>query len=206
MPAPIPIFATIIGASALYAAACTALVKAAFFDTRNASRATTAAFLCVCFVFLVASCSILNPISQPASACASALICACSIAAAKVVERRLHEREVRDVIRVRRADRMKREHQALERERNSLPAVCAKVARSYDLTRKEETVLALLLRGKTQAEISRDLTLSPNTVKTHARSIYRKLDVHSRQELHEAIDGVNENRGEEGAVSKRGDA
>ena len=48
------------------------------------------------------------------------------------------------------------------------------------LTERELTVLRLLPSELTLAEIARSLYLSRNTVKTHARSIYRKLDVATR--------------------------
>jgi LuxR family maltose regulon positive regulatory protein len=50
-----------------------------------------------------------------------------------------------------------------------------------ELTNRELAVLRLLPTDLTLAEIARSLYLSRNTVKTHARSIYRKLDVATRE-------------------------
>jgi LuxR family maltose regulon positive regulatory protein len=52
------------------------------------------------------------------------------------------------------------------------------------LTEREETVLRLLGGTLSLREIGRELYVSPNTVKTHIRSIYRKLGVSTR---HDAI-------------------
>ena len=47
------------------------------------------------------------------------------------------------------------------------------------LTNRETEVLRLLAHGCSYAEISKTLGVSPNTVITHIKSAYRKLDVHS---------------------------
>ena len=49
-----------------------------------------------------------------------------------------------------------------------------------ELTDRELAVLLLLPSELTLAEIGGSLYLSRNTVKTHARAIYRKLDVATR--------------------------
>ncbi len=51
------------------------------------------------------------------------------------------------------------------------------------LTDREQEVLQLILSGKSNREIGRDLFISENTVKTHARNIFSKYDVGSRAEL-----------------------
>ncbi len=48
------------------------------------------------------------------------------------------------------------------------------------LTPMEQRVLDLLATHLTLREIGRRLLVSPNTLKTHVRSLYRKLDAHSR--------------------------
>ena len=47
------------------------------------------------------------------------------------------------------------------------------------LTPREHDVLDLLARGRSQAEIARDLFISPKTVATHIQHVLSKLDVHS---------------------------
>jgi DNA-binding NarL/FixJ family response regulator len=52
------------------------------------------------------------------------------------------------------------------------------------LTPREADVLELLQAGRSNAEIAEALHVSIETVRTHARRIYRKLGVRSRRELH----------------------
>ena len=50
------------------------------------------------------------------------------------------------------------------------------------LSEREFQVLRLLDSSLTSTEISRELYLSVNTVRTHIRNIYSKLSVHGRIE------------------------
>ncbi len=53
---------------------------------------------------------------------------------------------------------------------------------SEGLSPREAEVLGLLARGFSYAEIAGLLTLSPQTVGTHVKNLYRKLEVNSRSE------------------------
>jgi ATP/maltotriose-dependent transcriptional regulator MalT len=55
------------------------------------------------------------------------------------------------------------------------------------LSRQEQRVLHLLVAELSYPEIARELVVSINTVKTHVKSIYRKLDVHSRREVRAVV-------------------
>ena len=68
---------------------------------------------------------------------------------------------------------------------------CSQVARKYGLTHREEEVLGCLVQGKTRIQIGEELFLSENTVRTHLRHLYAKLDVHSKQEALEIVDNIN---------------
>lgn len=57
------------------------------------------------------------------------------------------------------------------------------MARGSLLTRREAEVLPLLQQGRSNAEIALAMQVSVETVRTHARNIYRKLGVSSRREL-----------------------
>lgn len=55
------------------------------------------------------------------------------------------------------------------------------------LSRREVDVFRLLIEGKTDTEISKKLYISPHTIKTHNRNIYKKIGVANRIELIEKI-------------------
>jgi DNA-binding NarL/FixJ family response regulator len=52
--------------------------------------------------------------------------------------------------------------------------------RAEGLTDRESEILALITQGKSNLEVAALTYLSPNTVKSYIRSIYRKIDVGSR--------------------------
>jgi DNA-binding NarL/FixJ family response regulator len=55
-------------------------------------------------------------------------------------------------------------------------------ARYEKLTDRERDVLRLLLAGRSGPEIADVLVVAPSTVRTHLKSIYGKLDAHSRDQ------------------------
>jgi len=52
--------------------------------------------------------------------------------------------------------------------------------RDGTLTAREHEVLLLIARGLTTQEIADEIGLSPNTVKSHSRALFTKLDAHNR--------------------------
>jgi DNA-binding NarL/FixJ family response regulator len=52
--------------------------------------------------------------------------------------------------------------------------------RGEGLTDREAEILALITQGMSNADVARLTYLSPNTVKSYIRTIYRKIDVNSR--------------------------
>lgn len=46
----------------------------------------------------------------------------------------------------------------------------------------------LLARGRDLPTISKTLFISRSTVQTHSKSLYRKLDIHSKQELIDLVE------------------
>lgn len=64
-----------------------------------------------------------------------------------------------------------------------LAARCRDIALERGLTPREFEVLTVLAHGNSLARVQSDLVISEGTAITHRRNIYRKLDVHSKQEL-----------------------
>ena len=60
--------------------------------------------------------------------------------------------------------------------------------REYGLSAREGEVLGYLARGRSQPYIQEALYLSKSTISTHVKHIYRKMDVHSKQELLNTLD------------------
>ena len=65
----------------------------------------------------------------------------------------------------------------------AISAQCRAVGREFDLSAREVQVLVELVRGRTIASIAEQLVVSENTAKAHTKAIYRKLGVHTREEL-----------------------
>jgi DNA-binding NarL/FixJ family response regulator len=61
--------------------------------------------------------------------------------------------------------------------------------RGEGLTDRESEILALITQGKSNAEVATLTYLSPNTIKSYIRTIYRKIDVTSRTQA--VLWGVN---------------
>ena len=61
----------------------------------------------------------------------------------------------------------------------------------YQLTERENQIVDLLLKGRTYKMIAEELFLSENTVKTHIRNIYSKLNIQSKTELIKLITDKN---------------
>lgn len=71
--------------------------------------------------------------------------------------------------------------------------VCGELATQYGLTVREREVLCLLSEGNSQKRIAEILYIAVSSSQTYSKSVYRKMGVHSRQEV---IDAVNSRIGE----------
>jgi DNA-binding CsgD family transcriptional regulator len=69
---------------------------------------------------------------------------------------------------------------------------CDRVADTFLLSRRESDVLVLLAKGRNVNFIRESLGISEGTAKTHIHHVYRKLGVHSQQELIELVDSLPE--------------
>ena len=81
----------------------------------------------------------------------------------------------------------------LENGQDYFKRKCAVIADMYLLSRREAEVLLLLARGRNAAAIQNILYIAPGTANTHMRHIYRKINVHSQQELIELVENVELN-------------
>nr|WP_255466433.1 LuxR C-terminal-related transcriptional regulator [Eggerthella hominis] len=72
---------------------------------------------------------------------------------------------------------------------------CAFLAQEAGLTKRERDILLVLARGRDVPSIAKQLYISENTVRSHSKSIYRKLKIHSKQELLDLLETVPVDRG-----------
>ena len=64
---------------------------------------------------------------------------------------------------------------------------CEAIRLHYRLSARETEVMEHIARGDTVPRIASELEVSENTVRTHAKRIYAKLGIHSKQELGDLI-------------------
>lgn len=81
---------------------------------------------------------------------------------------------------------------AVKAEAATLEERCDAVARSCGLTPREAEILRFLGRGYGSVYIADALVIAESTVRSHVKSIYRKIDVSSREELISRIDEIGE--------------
>ena len=60
----------------------------------------------------------------------------------------------------------------------------------YRLSARETEVMEYIARGYTVARTAEELIVSENTIRTHSKCIYAKLDVHKKQELIDMLKAV----------------
>ncbi len=63
------------------------------------------------------------------------------------------------------------------------------LAKRYDLTQRELDVALCLAKGYTLAQTAEALFISLDTVRSHSKKLYAKLDIHKKQQLIELIEG-----------------
>ncbi|MDR1357899.1 MAG: helix-turn-helix transcriptional regulator [Coriobacteriales bacterium] len=67
----------------------------------------------------------------------------------------------------------------------------------FGLSSREAEVMELIARGNSVATITEKLVISENTVRTHSRHIYTKLDIHKRQELLDLLESMDPGEGQQ---------
>lgn len=65
---------------------------------------------------------------------------------------------------------------------------CRSVASEFGLTSREEEIMELVAKGRSTPRIREELGLTAGTVNAHMSHLYRKLDVHDRQEIIDLVE------------------
>ena len=173
------------GVVPVFAACCASIARASFYGRPSRAEVMLAFFRAVAFALAVCGCLAFSEWSGPfASAVFSVAFCIASLVAGCALGRawRRGEREE-----LRGIDELRQLVDRYREEGASVESRCARAAREYDLTRREEEVLALLLEGCSRSEIARELYVSGDTVKSHVRNLYRKMGVSGKDELVDAM-------------------
>ena len=76
------------------------------------------------------------------------------------------------------------------KKRRAFYEKCQIVANTYMLSAREQEVLFYLAKGYNAALIQEKLYISEGTAKTHMRHIYRKLDIHTQQDLMRVVEAA----------------
>lgn len=87
-----------------------------------------------------------------------------------------------------RSERMREAKEADEQRRAEFEQCAALVARDGGLTARESEIFLLLARDESRAVIRDQLCISNDTVKTHTRRVYTKLDIHAKQEARALVE------------------
>lgn len=65
---------------------------------------------------------------------------------------------------------------------------CKKISEAFGLTERETEVFSYLAKGRNVPFIEEELVISRNTIKTHIKHIYQKINLHSQQELIDMVE------------------
>ncbi len=79
------------------------------------------------------------------------------------------------------------ERASAPQDHRSIDERCKSIAARRGLTPRELEVMQMLCKGRTKSYIAETLYLTENTVRSHTKHIYTKLDVHSKQELMDLV-------------------
>ena len=74
----------------------------------------------------------------------------------------------------------------------SIEERCVELGAQHGLTERETEIFAMLAAGATGSSSWNTTWVSRNTVKSHVKHIYAKLDVHSQQELIDLVERAGE--------------
>lgn len=174
-----------------FGAFCTATARALFRARADRATYIAAGMWAVCFgAFMVGSLMARDAGGIDAAASFAACVCLASFPLCFLIERRWRNRDMAAAVaylQLHRPALQPVQPSAKEEWGRGLDATCARLARSYDLTRREEDVLRLLMEGCTFAEAADELVVSLNTVKSHVRRIYAKMGVSGKADLLEKV-------------------
>lgn len=171
----------LVSVSFVFAACCTLAARTFFFEVARKADFPLLLYGLVVFLLMVVGCRALGESHDDvAVAIYASALCVAAFVVGIFFYRSLDKAEQRDA---RQRAQLNDLLAAYREQERSVANRCVRLARDFDLTRREEDVLVLLAEGRTRSEMAKILFVSDNTVKTHMRNLYKKLKVGSKDEL-----------------------
>lgn len=68
---------------------------------------------------------------------------------------------------------------------------CGEVSKAYGLSPREEEIMVLVMKGRSNPRIQETLGLTAGTVNSHLSHLYRKLNVHDKQSLIDLVESFD---------------
>ena len=87
-----------------------------------------------------------------------------------------------------------------EKREESFDEKCTAIGKAHGLTERETEIFLCMAHGRNVGFIQEHFVISRNTVKTHVKRIYKKLDVHSQQELIDLAESGEADRSRRGTA------
>lgn len=179
--------AVLAAACVVFGAFCAAAARAFFRSRADGTAYRMAGAWAACFTAVVVGGLMARDMwGLEAAAVFAACVCAASFPLCLALERFWRTRGMAAAVAYLQLHRPPRES-APSGWDSALDSTCARLARAYDLTRREEDVLRLLMEGRTFAEAADELVVSLNTVKSHVRRVYAKMGVSGKSDLLEKV-------------------
>lgn len=83
------------------------------------------------------------------------------------------------------------EVKAAKKRANEFELKCEQLSNKYNLTDRQREVFRLLAKGRSPSFIQKQLYISRHTAKAHVYAIYKKIDVHSKQDLLDLVENFD---------------
>ncbi|WP_080797091.1 response regulator transcription factor [Arabiibacter massiliensis] len=179
--------AVLLAACAAFGAFCAAVARAFFRSRADGTAYRMAGVRAACFLAIVVGCLMARDAwGVEAAAALAVCLCAASFPLCLALERRWRTRGMAAAVAYLQLHRPPQKEAPAGWD-SALDSACARLARSFDLTRREEDVLRLLVEGRTFSQAADELVVSLNTVKSHVRRIYAKMGVAGKQDLLDTV-------------------
>ena len=89
---------------------------------------------------------------------------------------------------IERKDRTRTVDEALKLSKNQRTIIYDEIASSFGLTPREREIFELMAKGYSRPLICETLVIAESTARSHAKHVYQKLGIHTREELYRIVE------------------